>query len=135
MNERKQNRKGFSLIEVMFAISIFAFALFGTLALIGQSMAFGKFTNSQTIATNEARRVLENVRRIADTSGLATVASTNFSETLNSSVLQDGTVTVTDLSGNSLVNNADPLPVRVKVSWEQKGQTLAYNLDTMVTQR
>ena len=135
MNERKQNRKGFSLIEVMFAISIFAFALFGTLALIGQSIAFGKFTNSQTIATNEARRVLENVRRIADTSGLATVASTNFSETLNSSVLQDGTVTVTDLSGNSLVNNADPLPVRVKVSWTQKGQTLAYNLDTMVTQR
>ena len=131
----KINKKGFTLIEVMVAIGIFAFAVFGTLALIGQSMAFGKASNNQTVAVNEAKRVLENVRRVADTSGLATVASTNFNETLSSSVLPSGTVVVTDLSGNALVNNADPLPVRVTVSWTQKGQTINYSMDTMVTQR
>ena len=135
MSRIKVSKKGFTLIEVMVAIGIFAIAVFGTLALIGQSISFGKHTHNQTIAANEAKRVLENVRRVADASGLATVASNNFNETLNSSLLQSGTVTVTDLSGNSLVSNADPLPVRVTVSWTQKGQATTYKLDTMVTQR
>ncbi len=126
---------GFTLMEVMVAISIFAIALLGTLALMGQSMAFGKYANNRTIAQNEARRVFENVRRVADASGLATVASTNFNETLSDNTLKSGTIAVTDLSGNALTNNADPLPVRVTVSWSQKGQTLTYILDTMVTQR
>ncbi len=122
-------------MEVMVAISVFAIALFGTMALMGQSMAFGKNANAQTIATNEAKRVLENVRRVADASGLAVVASTNFNETLSSTTLQSGTIAVTDLSGNTLTNNADPLPLRVTVSWAENGRTLTYNLDTMVTQR
>ena len=135
MNQQKGNAKGFTLIEVMVAIGIFSIAIFGTLALIGQSMSFGKYTSNQTIAANEARRVFENVRRVADLNGLASVASTNFNETLSNSTLQSGTITVTDLSGNALTNNADPLPVRVTVSWIQKGQTLTYILNTMVTQR
>lgn len=133
--KHNNSAKGFTLVEVMVAIGIFAIALFGTMALMGQSMALGKYTSNQTIAANEARRVLENVRRVADASGLATVASTNFSETLSSTTLASGTVAVTDLSGNTLTNNANPLAVRVQVTWTQKGQTLNYKLDTMVTQR
>lgn len=133
--ESKKPLAGFTLVEVMIAIGVFAIALLGTLALIGQSMSFGKYANDRTIATNEARRVIENVRRIADVSGLATVASTNFAENLNNNTLQGGKVAVTDLSGNPLTNNADPLPIRVIVSWTQKGQILTYSLDTMVTQR
>ncbi|GEM_PF-6473863 len=135
MKHGRFDKKGFTLIEVMVAIGIFAIALLGTLALMGDSMAFGKYSDNRTIAANQARRVLENVRRVADSSGLATVASTNFNETLSNTILRSGTIAVTDLSGNALTNNADPLPVRVTVSWTQKGQTLTYILNTMVTQR
>ena len=129
---RKQ--EGFTLMELMVGISLFALALFPVMTVLANSLAFGKFSENRVLAMNQTRRTIENIRRVSDASGLATVVSTNWNQNL-SSVLTGGNLTVTDLSGNPLQNNADPLPIRVGVTWTEKGKTAAYRIETKVTQR
>lgn len=139
MDERKgRTKKGFTLVEMMIGSVLFATALFGLMFVIGESLALGKAAENRTIALNESRRVLEEIRNVANTSGLATVASTNWTTwaTANlSNTLANESTAVTDLNGNALVNNADPLPVRVTTNWTEKGKTTVYTVDTLVTQR
>ena len=128
--------KGFTLMELMIGVGLFAIVLFGIMLLIGESLALGKFSNHRTVAMNEARRVIEEIRQVADQNDLATVVSTNWAtwaDTVNA--LPSETTTVTDLQGNPLQNNVDPLQIRVTVSWTEKGKISAYAVDTMVTKR
>lgn len=129
------SKKGFTLVELMAGMGLFAFALLGLLALMMQSLELGHFSSNRTIAVNELRQVIEDIRRVVDTSGLDAVVNTNFNKTLSDTVLKDGSVAVTDLNENALVNNADPLPVRIKITWDEKGKTAIYTIDTKVTKR
>ncbi len=125
-------------MELMIGLSIFSIALFGMMMLLGESLALGKFSNSRTIAMNETRRTIEELRRVADANNLATVASTNWTTWANqnlSNLLENQAVVVTDLQGNPLQNNADPLPVRARISWTEKGKAAVYSVDTLVTKR
>ena len=131
----KESKKGFTLIEVMAGMGLFAFALLGLLALMAQSLELGHFSSNRMIAINEVRQVIEDIRRVADSSGLDTVVSTTFDETLDDNVLKSGSITVTDLNGATLVNNADPLPVRIKITWDEKGRTVSYAVEKQVTER
>ena len=131
MNKRKKSKTGFTLIELMAGIALFSFALFPMMMLLSQSLTFGTFANNRAIAMNEARRVMEDVRRVADTNGLASLVGMSWSGI----VLPSESISVTDLSNNALQNNADPLPVRVTISWSEKGKTTLYRIDTKVTQR
>ena len=131
----KGSKKGFTLIEVMAGMGLFAFALLGLLALMAQSLELGHFSSNRMIAINEVRQVIEDIRRVADSSGLDTVVSTTFDETLDDNVLKSGSITVTDLNGATLVNNADPLPVRIQITWDEKGRTVSYAVETQVTER
>ncbi|MBI4395082.1 MAG: hypothetical protein HY583_02680 [Candidatus Omnitrophica bacterium] len=139
--KRKENirkKAAFTLIELTIGISLFTLALFGIIALLGDSLAFGKLSGSRLIVMNETRRVLEEIRRVADTGGLSQVASDNWtnwaSQNLNNTLTSQN-VAVTDTSGNALINNADPLPVRVTMTWTEKGKINTYSVDTMVTKR
>src|SRR3989338_8137190 len=104
----QKSKSGFTLVEFTFGAAIFAIAVFGTIALLGESLSFGKFSNSQMIAMNETRRVLEEIRHVADTDGLANVADNDWtawaSQNLNNP-LENQAITVTDLQGNPLENN------------------------------
>ena len=133
MNLGKQ--RGFTLIEVMAGMGLFTFALLGLLALLAQSLEFGDFSKNRMIAINEIRQVVEDIRRVADTSDLDGVASTTFDTTLSDDVLKSGAITVTDLDGNPLVNNADPLPILITITWNEKGRTVSYSVVTQVTER
>ena len=133
MNLDKQ--RGFTLIEVMAGMGLFTFALLGLLALLAQSLEFGDFSKNRMIAINEIRQVVEDIRRVADTSDLDGVASTTFDTTLSDDVLKSGAITVTDLDGNPLVNNADPLPILITITWNEKGRTVSYSVVTQVTER
>ncbi len=124
-------KKGFTFLELMVGISIFTFALFPMMLMLTQSLAFGTMAGNRTIAMNEARRVMEDIRRVADTNGLASLVGMSWTGTS----LSSETISVTDSSGNALQNNADPLPVRVTVSWSEKGKTTLYRIQTLVTQR
>ena len=131
MNKRKKSKTGFTLVELMAGIALFSFALFPMMMLLSQSLTFGTFANNRTIAMNEARRVVEDIRRVADTNGLAGLVGMSWT----GSAITGETVSVTDLSNNSLQNNADPLPVRVTITWPEKGKTTIYRVETLVTQR
>ena len=126
-----KEKKGFTLLELTVGIAIFSFALFPMMMVLSQSLTFGTFANNRAIAMNEARRVTEDIRRVADTNGLASLIGMTWSGT----VLPSESISVTDLSNNPLANNADPLPVRVTISWGEKGKTTLYRIDTKVTQR
>jgi len=126
-----KGKKGFTLLELTVGIAIFTFALFPMMLVLSQSLTFGTFANNRTIAMNEARRVVEDIRRVTDTNGLANLVGMTWSGT----VLPSESISVTDLSGNALQNNANPLPVRVTISWGEKGKTTLYQVDTKVTQR
>ena len=131
-NRKSSSKKrGFTLLEVMCGISLFALALFPTLTVLAQSLTFGTYANNRAIAMNEARRVIENMRRIADTSGLDALIGLTWTGT---SLTGEG-ISVSDLSNNALVNNTDPLPIRVTVTWTEKGKTTLYRVETMVTDR
>src|SRR3989338_509934 len=45
---------GFTLIEVMVGIALFATALFPVMLMLGKSLTFGSFSHNRTIAMNEA---------------------------------------------------------------------------------
>ncbi len=129
--KEKKTKKGFTLLELMVGISIFTFALFPMMMMLSQSLTFGSTTANRTIALNEARRVTEDIRRVADTNGLVSLVGMSWTGTS----LPSETIAVTDSSGNALQNNADPLPVRVTISWSEKGKTSLYRIQTLVTQR
>src|SRR3989338_1914398 len=136
---RKQNwgrqEKGFTFIELMLGISIFVTALFGLMYVLAQSLAMGQFSNDRTIAMNDARRGVEEIRNVADSSGLPTVVGTNWVTWANvnlANALSGETVSVTDRQGNSLPVDTDPLPVRVSISWTEKGKASFFNIDTLV---
>lgn len=129
---------GFTLMELMIGVSLFSIALFGMMMLLGASLALGKFSNDRTIAMNETRRVIEEIRHVADTNGLIAVAGTNWTAWANqnlNNVLDNQVTMVTDLQGNPLQNNADPLPIRIRMDWTEKGKATTYSVDTLVTKR
>ena len=124
--ELRRPKTGFTLMELMIGVALFSFALFGMMALLGETLAMGKFSEGRLIAMNEARRVIEAIRREADTNvnGLAgtanTINQTNWTQGGNT--LTNKAVTGTDTNDNRLPNNDDLLPVRAKGSWTVKGK-------------
>lgn len=131
-------RSGFTLMELMIGIGLFTIALFGAMSVLSESLSFGKFSESRTLAMNEVRRVAEEIRRLADTGGLASVVNNNWAAWTAqnlSNTLDNETVMVTDFQDNPLQNNANPLPVRVRVNWTEKGKVTTYVVDTLVTKR
>ena len=91
---------------------------------------------------------MEEIRRVADTNGLAAVPATangtNWPYWANQNLginpanitsLANEAITITDLNNNALVNNANPLPVRIRVNWTEKGKASSYVIDTLITQR
>ena len=131
MKRWKKSKKGFTLIEMMAGIALFSIALFPMLMVLSQSLTFGTFANNRTMAMNEARRVIEDIRRVTDTNGLSSLVGMTWSGTS----LSSETISVTDLSNNALQNNADPLPVRITITWSEKGKTTLYRVETLVTKR
>ena len=116
---------------MMAGIALFSIALFPMLMVLSQSLTFGTFANNRTMAMNEARRVIEDIRRVTDTNGLSSLVGMTWSGTS----LSSETISVTDLSNNALQNNADPLPVRITITWSEKGKTTLYRVETLVTKR
>lgn len=125
-------------MELMIGISLFAIALFGVLMVLGESMALGKLSGNRTAAVNETRRVVEEIRRLADANGLASVVGRDWTawaaQNLGNTLSNQNT-TVTNLQGGALPLNTDPLPVRVTVSWTERGKSTVYRVDTLVTSR
>lgn len=130
-HEMNNWNSGFTMIETLTAVSLFAVALFGTLKFMNESLAFGKFSESSAIAMNDTRLVLEQIRSQADTNGLAGVTGFAWTGAAVSNLIENEAVLVTFPQGTGL----DPLPVQVTVRWTDKGRAAQYTVDTLITQR
>lgn len=120
--------KGFTLMETVIAVGLFAISLFFSLQLMSHSLSFGETSENRAIAINETRQVLEQIRREADINGPASVANTQWA---TGTVLPGQNVVVTYPQGTGL----NPLPVRVSMNWNEKGKPSSHTVDTLITTR
>jgi Tfp pilus assembly protein PilV len=148
LNERKQfsgGKRGFSILEVVVGIGLFAISLFGLLSLISHSLSMNELSESRVAAINDARRVVEAIRReveINDINGVVLVTDTpiasstpgGWSTFLNAG-LPNENVAVT--LARPVV---DPLALQVVVTWDEEGaggvaRQSSYAVSTAVTRR
>ena len=123
--------KGFTLLEVLFAIAILLPVFF---AILGVNFYMARATDSArmtTTAIQDAHTVIERMRD-ASRQELNQV-TTNF---------PDGQTLVgfTNLTNEQIVvdyanPNADPLSATVTVTWTDNGRNMQRNLATQITQR
>src|SRR3990167_7414551 len=113
VKEEKKNEQGFTLIEVAMGIAIFAIAVVGIMMTLGHSLTMSTFANNRATAMNKTQYVIEEVRWLADTTGLVIMVTTARNRNWNTWVAQNWVVqdpnyvaleseniNVTDLNGN-----------------------------------
>ncbi|OGW80895.1 MAG: hypothetical protein A3G33_05795 [Omnitrophica bacterium RIFCSPLOWO2_12_FULL_44_17] len=134
---KTNSKTGFTLMETVIAIGLFAIALFGILSLIDSSLSLGEFSENRSKAINKARQVMEEVRTVIENNGLsithgadswATWISANISSTIPSEQIS---VTFPGVSGTI----PNPLPVKVNVSWSEKGKMITHSVEALMTNR
>lgn len=123
---------GFTLAELMVAVMVFTI---GAVALMGVYLGvsqLGEAGRNVAQAMADARVVLEGIRDTS-TAGLPAVTATNWTTwavTNGLTLLNNESVTVTYANPA-----ADPLPVTVQVSWQDRGRARSASVDTLVTRR
>ena len=132
MSHRKVGRRGFTLIEVVMTIGIFAIT---TVALIGFYITVSVLNESSrnvTRAMADARAVLEGIRN-SSASGLAAVTGTNWTSwAMNNNLDSLDQEAVSVAYANPA---ADPLNVTVRVNWSERGRARTAVVNTLVTRR
>ncbi len=125
--------KGFTLIELMFAIVIVAIGLLG---YIQANLAISRNTEEcyqRATAFYDAQRVLENMRSVAQTGTFPSniIAVYPDAQTVSGySSLPQESVTVNYESAS-----ANPLDVTITVSWNSNNRPLTKSIRTLLTQR
>jgi prepilin-type N-terminal cleavage/methylation domain-containing protein len=88
LSRRKNGSKGFSLIEMLFAVGILAIAMLGSLAMIAAGIGRNSSMRMDTTAANVAQTVLEDI-------------ATGKPNT-------NGQMNITDCAGNALAITTNP---------------------------
>lgn len=131
----KRNRQGgFTLIELMIALFVTTLAIMG---YIGANSVIQKNSDSsyeQTVATQDAHRVIELMRNTAQTGtfpGNVTTAYPNGGTVGGFTNLTNEQITSAYIS-----TTANPLDITVTVTWlSTTGRTMSIALRTLITQR
>lgn len=131
-------RKGFSLMEVMFAMLIFAVASVWLMGFYASTARLNEQSRNLTQAMNDAKILMEAIRDTAQTGGLTGAAGVtgvfpagqDLGPANGLTGLRNERVAVTYANPA-----ADPLSVTVQVTWDEFGRQRAAALDTLVTRR
>lgn len=128
----KSAPRGFTLIEVLITMIVFATAILSLMGVYGNLAALRETGRNINQAMADAGSVLEMIRENAG-SGLATVTATDWTTwAQNNSLtsLSDEAVTVSyqDVA-------ADPLNVTVQVAWTERGRARSATLQSFITKR
>jgi len=130
--------KGFSLIEVLIAISILLVGVLSAFALVSKSLASAPIIQDRLVASFLAQEKLEEIRRIRDTNFLEILnpadpddpispASGHWHTGIDNSlsdnvqVMGEGTYFKRDVDVDIDTDANKELIVKCKVSWETKG--------------
>ena len=124
--------EGFSLIEALASVGLCALVIFVLVAVLNYSLYLNAYSKDRLIAMNDARRITEQVRTVADTNGLSGAGSVTSPTTPWSSLLSNK---LPSESVQVTTSGSDPLTVTVRISWLEKNRTENFQFATKVTHR
>ena len=116
-----KNKKGFTLIELMMAVSITVLVVMGSFLSFMYLMFLADASVNLTVAVNDAQFVLEQLKSTPYDS-----ISSYVAPDLNNLPGNSEIITLTRSVGTSLAT------VSVNISWLEKGQTRNYALSTCI---
>jgi type II secretory pathway pseudopilin PulG len=134
MKRHKDSEKGFSLVETVVGIGLFAVALFGIVSLIAFSLNMSDFSQNRMDAADHGRRVLEGIRKEIDRNTISTArAISDWPAQVGLSPLPlDGESVIVTISDPF---TSDPVEVKVTIMWTEKGKSVSYDVNTLMTDR
>lgn len=125
-------KKGFTLIEIIIVLLILGGVIAGFLSVNNASFSLLEQISSSVIAVNDARSVIENMRNIDpfNAANLISIYPDGATVAGFSNLVQE-TIRV-----NYLNTGVDPILVTVTVSWQGKAnRTFTEQLTTLLTAR
>ena len=129
--------KAFTLVELMVAASITGIAVFSLLASYIACISLTEMTSNITIATEDGRRVIEQMRSMGATS-LSSIISTDWTtwaanNGCNNLAQEQILVVYQDRDGTGDPLDDDPLDVTVNVTWQERGRARIIDFYTLIT--
>jgi type II secretory pathway pseudopilin PulG len=142
MGRSKRAEWGLTLVEILISISIFAIGMIAVAGIYASVGGLGESGYSLTQAMNDARVVLEEMRRTADAYGLNNVTVT-YPEGQNLAVklglkktLPDETITVVDYTVVDYWNSKPALLwLKLSVQWSERNRNRSTSIYTSLTRR
>ena len=138
-----KKNNAFTLLEVLISGTVLAVVLLGVLSGYVSCLNINDISRSTTIASEDARQVIEQMRSFAVTS-LTTITSqdwTAWAAANGLNTLDSEQITVTYVENDPAKDadadplNEDPLEVTVTVTWQDKSRARSLSLSSLVTIR
>jgi len=131
--------KGFTMIEIIISITFLSIVLLGLISGYMNCLRLNEMSKSTTIATEDARQVLEQMRSGAITT-LADITAVNWTawaaaNGLDSLASEQIAVGYVDRDGNGNALDDDPLEVAIFVTWQDSQRLRSLNLSSLITVR
>lgn len=127
---RTCGRGGFTLLEMMLALALFAVGSIAGITLIQRAQAATASSENTLIATQLAQRCMEQLRNVAFGSLDSTLESTTCANPSGYSRFTPD-VTVTLLTSTTPYNSSDLKRIKVQGSWATQGGTANVTLHTL----
>ena len=146
MSSRSQRSRarGFTLVEVMISMAVLAVTILGVLMMLMAAEALSEDSKNLTQAVEDARSIMERIRKDVETNADMATFVTNYPESLYEDWVTDQQAAATEfvnLDGEAVdvtLGDAgdDPLDVTVTVSWNARGgRARSTMLQTQITNR
>ncbi|MBU0634295.1 MAG: type II secretion system GspH family protein [Candidatus Omnitrophica bacterium] len=135
----RRRQKAFTMIELLISIAGLSIVLLGLISGYLGCLRINEMSKNTMIATEDARRVIEQMRKLA-VDDLASITSENWTTWAanNGCTALDAeqisvAYTDRDASGNAL--DDDPLEITVTVTWQDGGRSRVLNAGILITVR
>jgi len=135
----KRRNKGFTMIELLICIGGLSIVLLGLVSGYIGCLKINEMSRNTTIATEDARRVIEQMRKYAVDSltditneNWTTWAANNGCTSLDSEQI---VVTYIDRDSSGSGLDDDPLEVSVTVNWQDKTRARTLTVGGLITIR
>lgn len=123
----RNNQKGFTLIEVLVALSILIFVALGVFQLVIRSKQLADIGREQFVATNIAREGLELVRTLRDTNWFSDDDRSNW---ISDSMCGSFTYDVDRLYAGDDIGGADQAPIFIQGDGRFSHESLTSSVQT-----